>query len=85
MKNTQKVAITMPIDLVTLIDTISKQRGISRSKFISNFLREKISEERDRAIKEAYDRIFSDDSISREQLETANWFESSGSKEGQEW
>lgn len=83
--NTQKVAITMPIDLVTLIDTISKQRGISRSKFISNFLQDKISEERDRAIKEAYDRIFSDESICEAQLETTAWFEGSGSGEGQEW
>jgi len=83
--NPQKITIAIPTDLVTLIDTISKQQGISRSKFISNLLQEKISDERDRAIKEAYDRIFSDESIRKEQLETAVWLEGSGTREGQEW
>jgi len=83
--NTQKVAITIPVNLVMMIDTISKQRGLSRSKFISNVLQERISEDRNRSIKETYDRIFSDASICKEQLETAAWYEGSGSTEGQEW
>ncbi len=83
--NTQKVAITIPMNLVNIIDVISKQRGLSRSKFISIVLEEKITEERDRSIKEAYDRIFSDESVSNEQLQTAGWFEGSGNTEGQEW
>ena len=83
--NTQKVAITIPMNLVNIIDAISKKRGLSRSKFISILLEEKISEERDRSIKEAYDLIFSDESVCNEQLQTASWFEGSGNTEGQEW
>ncbi len=83
--NTQKVAITIPINLVHIIDVISKQRGLSRSRFISIVLEERISEERDRSIREAYDRIFSDESVCDEQLQTAGWFEGSGNIEGQEW
>ena len=83
--NTQKVAITIPMNLVNIIDAISKQRGLSRSKFISCLLEEKISEERDRSIKELYNRIFSDESICNEQLQTAGWFEGTGNIEGQEW
>lgn len=83
--NTQKVAITMPKDLIAVVDTISKERGISRSKFISLTIEEKIATERDRTLKEAYDRVFSDDSIINEQLDTTNWFQRVGSKEGQEW
>ena len=83
--NTQKVAITIPINLLNVIDAISKRRGLSRSKFISILLEEKISEERDRSIKEAYDLIFSDESVCNEQLQTAGWFEGSGNTEGQEW
>ncbi len=83
--NTRKVAITMPKDLVAVVDAISRERGISRSKFISLMIEEKITDERDRNLKEAYDRVFSDDSIKKEQLETANWFQRAGSKEGQEW
>jgi metal-responsive CopG/Arc/MetJ family transcriptional regulator len=40
--NTQKVAITIPADLVVMIDDISKQLGMFRSKNISTVLREKV-------------------------------------------
>ena len=83
--NTQKVAITIPMNLLNIIDAISKERGLSRSKYISILLKEKISEERNRSVKEAYDRIFSDESACNEQLQTAGWFEGSGNTEGQEW
>ena len=82
---TEKIAITIPSDLVSVIDEIRGKRGISRSKFITNILREKIKDDRAREIKEAYDRIFSDESVIKEQLETATWFEGSGKNEGQEW
>ena len=83
--NTQKVAITIPTELVTIIDAITKQKGISRSKFISNVLREKISDEKNKQIKDAYNRIFSDEKIRKEQLESTSWFEGTGHNEGQEW
>lgn len=69
--NTQKVAITIPSDLVTKIDDISKQRGLSRSKYISIVLREKLLSEKERQINDSYNRVFSDDSIKKEQLQTA--------------
>jgi metal-responsive CopG/Arc/MetJ family transcriptional regulator len=83
--NTQKIAITMPADLVAIIDDIRKQKGMSRSGFISSLIHEKVLDEKDKQIKEAYNRVFSDDSIKKEQLETALWFDGTGSKEGQEW
>lgn len=83
--NTQKVAITMPKDLIAAVDTISRERGISRSKFISLTIEEKIANERDKNLREAYDRVFADDSVRKEQLDTTNWFQQAGSKEGQEW
>jgi metal-responsive CopG/Arc/MetJ family transcriptional regulator len=83
--NTQKVAITMPKDLIAAVDTISRDKGISRSRFISLTIEEKIADERDKNLREAYDRVFSDDSVRKEQLDTANWFQQAGSKDGQEW
>ena len=83
--HTQKVAITIPKELVTMIDDISKKQGLSRSKFISIILREKIEAERNRHIKDAYDRTFSDESIRKEQLSSAGWFEGLGTEAGQEW
>ena len=83
--NTQKVAITIPADLVILIDDISKQKGLSRSKYISTVLREKVSSEKESQIKDSYDRFFSDESIKKEQLQTAIWFDGTGNQGGQEW
>ena len=83
--NTQKVAITIPVDLVIMIDDISKQLGLSRSKYITTVLREKILSEKEQQIKDSYDRIFSDDSIKNEQLQTAIWFDGTGNRGGQEW
>ena len=82
---TEKIAITIPSDLVSLIDDIRSKRGISRSKFIALLLREKIMDEQAREIREAYDRVFSDESVVQEQLDTAACFEGSGKDEGQEW
>ena len=83
--NTQKVAISVPADLMALIDDISKEKGMSRSKYISTVLREKVSNERERYIKDSYNRVFSDDAIKKEQLETAIWLDGTGSRGGQEW
>ncbi len=83
--NTQKVAITIPRRLLTMIDAASLEQGLSRSRYISNILKEKVDEDRNRSLKEAYDRVFSDDSIRKEQIETIRWFESIESKEGMEW
>jgi metal-responsive CopG/Arc/MetJ family transcriptional regulator len=83
--NTQKVAITIPADLVIMIDDISKQLGLSRSKYISTVLREKVLSENERQIKDSYNRVFSDDSIKKEQLQTAIWFDGIGNQGGQEW
>jgi len=83
--NTQKVAITMPADLVKIVDEVSRQKGISRSKYISVVLRERLLSDREKQIRETYDRIFSDVLIRKEQLETAVWFDKAEEKEGQEW
>jgi metal-responsive CopG/Arc/MetJ family transcriptional regulator len=82
---TEKVAITIPSDLISVIDDIRSRRGVSRSKFITLLLQEKIMDEQAREIREAYDRVFSDESIVQEQLDTAAWFEGSGKDEGREW
>ena len=47
--HTQKIAITMPKDLVATINEISKKKGLSRSKFISAVLKEKIISEKKKA------------------------------------
>ncbi len=80
--NKQKVAITVPADLLTIIDDFSKQKGMSRSRYISSILREKVLHEKEKRIKAAYNRVFSDELILKEQIETASWLEGTGSKAG---
>ena len=75
----------MPVDLLTIIDDISKQKGLSRSRYISTILREKVFQEKEKRIKAAYNLVFSDELILKEQIETASWLDGTGSKEGQEW
>jgi metal-responsive CopG/Arc/MetJ family transcriptional regulator len=83
--NSQKIAITMPKDLVAVIDEISRLKGMSRNGFISAVLREKITAEKEKQVKNEYDRIFSDETIQEEQLEWTGWFEQTGFREGWEW
>ncbi len=83
--NTSKVAITIPKDIIAVIDVLSKKTGLSRSRYISNVLREKVAEEEKDALKAKYNEVFSDDSIQKEQLEMSKWLEGSDVGEGQEW
>jgi hypothetical protein len=64
---------------------ISREKGVSRSRFIALALAEKIDGEKKRLVKETYDRVFSDEEIIKEQVETARWLEGAGSEGGQEW
>jgi len=66
--NTKKVAMTIPEDLLGEIDEMSRQRGVSRSRLISELLREKLVQEQNQSLRSAYDEIFSDETICQEQV-----------------
>lgn len=70
---TQKIAITVPIDLIEMIDQASRALGLSRSRYISTVLREKLLHEQQRRLRDAYNRIFDDEDLRREQIEAACW------------
>jgi metal-responsive CopG/Arc/MetJ family transcriptional regulator len=83
--NTQKVAITVPKSILLMIDKISMEKGISRSKLISSMLAQKLTEEKVAYLKSTYDSVFEDDTIKEEQRSTAQWLEKTGNEGGQEW
>ena len=83
--NAQKIAITIPADLLKIIDASSRRQKVSRSRLISRMLAEKIKEQQALALKQAYDEVFADAEIRREQLETAADFDSVGGVKGQRW
>lgn len=75
----------MPRELVSMVDQLSKARGMSRSKLISSIVSERIETEKERHLRKAYDHVFSDEKISKEQLETTRYLEGLDMEEGQEW
>jgi metal-responsive CopG/Arc/MetJ family transcriptional regulator len=83
--NTEKVAITIPRNILGMIDKISQSKGISRSKLISAMLEQKLADEKSAYLRNAYDSVFDDDSIKEEQQLSALWFEKTGNEGGQEW
>jgi hypothetical protein len=83
--HTQKVAIPIPKYILILIDKMSQAKGISRSKLIASMLEQKLAEEKASYLKSAYDKVFEDDAITKEQRTTARWFENAGNDGGQEW
>jgi len=83
--NTKKVAITIPKNILILIDNISRSKGMSRSKTITTMLEQKLVDENAAYLKRAYDAVFDDDAIKAEQESTARWFENTGNQGGQEW
>jgi hypothetical protein len=48
-------------------------------------LSEKIVEEKKQLLKGAYNKVFSDETMQKEQLDTAKWLEGTGNEGGQEW
>ena len=67
------------------VDTLSKEAGVSRSKFITDIVKEKISNDENDKIQSMYNCVFSDESIAEEQLRFARDFESSGREDGRQW
>ena len=78
--NTQKVAITIPKKLLQMIDTFCRQQGLSRSRYISTLLQEKLEDEKKRLIKAAYDNVFADEIVRQEQLLTPGGIREGGNK-----
>ena len=83
--HTQKVAITIPKNILIMIDHISQAKGISRSKLIATMLEQKLVDEKAAYLKDAYDNVFEDDAVKEEQHSTSLWFGNIGSEGGQEW
>lgn len=82
---TQEIAISLPQTLVAAIDEMSRKQGLPRNRLIVRMLSEKVREENQRRLKEAYDTAFSDESFGREQLEMSHWLAQGDNDEGQEW
>lgn len=65
--NTAKVAITLPIAVLAIIDRMARQRHESRSSFIAKSM-ERVSQVLcEQEVAEAYDSVFSEEDVREEQ------------------
>jgi metal-responsive CopG/Arc/MetJ family transcriptional regulator len=74
MRQTIRVAVSLPQPVVEAMDELAEQRGESRSHFIASLLCRVASTKRDREITAEIDALFRDPAIAAEQRETAESF-----------
>jgi metal-responsive CopG/Arc/MetJ family transcriptional regulator len=65
--STSKIAITVPEDVLAAVDTAAKERGESRSGFISRVLRAALRARRDAAVTRRLNALFMDEDAVAEQ------------------
>lgn len=73
MATKQKIAISIPEYMLSLLDKLSQEQSASRSKIIVRSLEEYFSKLREEEVAKSYDMVFSDKKMQEEQKE---WSES---------
>jgi hypothetical protein len=68
---TRKTAIAVSEELLAQVDAIAQERGQSRSRFITEVLREAVRARRDADITRRLNALFADDELAVEQRRTA--------------
>lgn len=72
---TRKTAITVSEELLARVDAMAEERGQSRSRFISDVLREAVRARRDAEITRRLDALFADAAVAKEQRRGARELE----------
>jgi metal-responsive CopG/Arc/MetJ family transcriptional regulator len=67
----RKIAISVPEDVVDRVDDAARERGITRSRFISDVLRRVAAARSDAEISRRVDALFRDPKVVAEQAATA--------------
>lgn len=69
-KRTRKTAITVPAKVLAAVDRAARERGQSRSRFISGILEEAVRARRDAEITRRLNELFFDETLAAEELRT---------------
>lgn len=67
----RKTAIAVPEDILQEVDRAARERGESRSRFISRVLRLVVRARRDAEVTRRLDALFADESVQKEQRREA--------------
>ncbi len=81
----KKLAISVPVDVVEQVDRAAKQRGVTRSRYITDVLRRVAAARRDAEITRRVNALFADPGLVEEQKKTARELAAIASRTGTEW
>ena len=82
---TRKLAISVPEEVLDEVDGAAKQRGMTRSGFITYVLRRLARARTDAEISRRVNELFSDPEVAREQAATAKEYRRLAPLRGAEW
>ena len=74
--NEMRISISIPDRLLREVDRLAQKAGLSRSRFISKGLEALLRRQARLRLSEAFDAVFSDESVREEQVEEADLFDS---------
>lgn len=80
----RKTAIAMPEDVLADVDRAARERGESRSRFITRVLRAAVRARRDADITRRLDALFADETLSEQQRQEAAELDVIGTDWGEE-
>jgi len=81
----KKFAISVPVEVMDQVDLAAAERGVSRSRFISDMLRRIARARTDAAITRQLDEVFGDPAVAREQQAVARAWLRARKDEGTQW
>ena len=76
--SSHKIAITVPEDVLEAVDTAAKERGESRSGFISRVLRAALRARRDAAVTRRLNELFANEEVVAEQQRLTREMDAAG-------
>lgn len=79
---TRKTAISLPEEVLNAVDHAARERGESRSRFITRVLRAALSARRDEEVRRRLDELFADPELDAEQGRTADQLDAAA---GDDW
>jgi metal-responsive CopG/Arc/MetJ family transcriptional regulator len=82
---TTKFAISLPTDVMDEVDRAARERGVTRSRFISQVLSRVARAKRDREITRRINEVLSDTGLMEEQRTTAADYRRIRPRRGTEW
>lgn len=80
-----KIAISVPREVMVEVDRAARERGVARSRFISDMLRLVAQARSDAEVTRRLDAVFADARVASEQRSDAERDLAAGSRNGAEW